>query len=206
MYTFLKSADRYEHRDNPMWWAVSSDRIESLAVSDSYDQFGQKISPSDAGDYLDLISDAAVSLANEIDANYGDVEYEDEAARPIRFKLHSVVSAFDDHDIFSQIVEKLEEGRDYRLEETQFEGFNFWDGSNFKTIVVSSFDDNNTHEIEEDESIIARLNAALENGELVSEGFGTKTFRYQDAEIKYSQFQAAWEYAEITLDNERNND
>ena len=199
-YIFLKSADRHEHRNNPRWWAISEDRIETLDVSDSYDQFGQRISSSDAGDYLEILSQAAADVANQ--AYNEDVEPGDEGFK-VAFEVGENVNAYDQCAVFDAIIESdLQDGVDYNLKCTQFDGFNYWDGSNWKTIVTNAPDGNETHEIEDDKGIIARLNEALENEEFVKEGFGTKTFRYKDAEITYSQFSSAWEYAEITLDND----
>jgi hypothetical protein len=199
-YVFLKVSDRHEHRQNPTWFAVSEGRIETISVSNSYDQYGQNISASDAGDYLELASQKAVDLANEIDQNYGDVEYEND--RPVRFTLLDCVTAYDDHDIFQKVIESLEEGVDYKLEETMFAGFNYHDGNNWQTISVDSIDDNHSHEIEDDEEMIARLNAALENAEFETAGVGTETHRHEDAVVTYSQFQCAWEYATITFDEQ----
>lgn len=197
-YIFLKSADRSEHRDNPRWWAISKDRIETLNVSGSYDQFGQSISSRDAGDYLEIISQAAADVANET-WNEPDAEGSDFVTR---FKVGDNVSAYEYELEFDEIITQCEEGVDYKLERTKFSGFNYWNGSNWKTIVTSAPDGNETHEIESDEEIVARLNEAMENEEFIKEGFGTKTYRYKDAEITYSQFSSAWEYCEITLNNE----
>lgn len=200
-YVFLKSADRHEHRQNPVWYAVSKDRIEMLNVSDAYDQYGQQISSSDAGDYIEILTQEAAQVANEV-WNDPFANEDDPNSFLEKFTIGDYISAYDYRLEFDEVITQCKENVDYEIHKTQFEGFTYWDGHNWKSIVVSSIDDNNTHEIEDDEEIIFRLNTALENGEFVKDGFGTKTYRYKDAEITYSQFSSAWEYAEITLNNE----
>jgi len=187
-YVFLKSADSHEHRQNPVWWAVSADRIETMPVSSSYDRYGQKISASDAGDYLELLNQDAVDAANN--------------AASVEFEAGDYVSAYEHAAAFNAVVNSCVRGIDYSLEETTFEGFTYWDGHNWQTVVVSSFDDNNTHEIEDDPETVARLNAALENAEFFAEGCGQKFCRFKDAEVTYSNLADRFEYAEITLDHE----
>jgi hypothetical protein len=197
-YLFLKTSDHNEQLQNPTWFAVSEDRIEVMSVSVSYDDYGQKISASDAGDYLEILSQKAAEIAN-IEWNDQDAEGDDFVKK---FKVGDTISAYERTLEFDAILSLCEEGVDYKLEETQFSGFNYHDGHKWQTISVDSIDDNNSHEIEEDEEIIARLNAALENAEFESEGFGIETRRHEDAVVTYSQFQSAWEYATITFDEQ----
>lgn len=179
---FLKTAYEFDGH----YLAIHADKIETLNVSDSYDNFGQKISASDAGDYLEINKDLAVEVDGELR----------------QFSAGENVCAYDDRYAYDDLIRTFEDGEEITIFRTEFSGFNFWDGHNWKTVVVSSIDDQVTHEIEDDEEIIARLNEALENEEFESEGFGTKNYRYKDAKITYSQFSGAWEYADITLDND----
>lgn len=194
-HQFLKSA--YEFDGN--YEAISEGRIKTLNVSDTYDQYGQKISASDAGDHLELLTETAVKWANDT-WNEHDAEGEDYV---VKFQIGDIVSAYEHGMEYNKVVTQCEEEIDYNVFKSTCQGFNYWDGNNWRTIVTSSEDDSGvTHEIEDDEEIIARLEAAIENMEFEKEGFGTRTYRYADAIVVESQFSSAWEKYSITLDNE----
>lgn len=194
-HQFLKSAYEFDGT----YEAISENRIETLNVSDTYDQYGQKISASDAGDHLELLTETAVELAND---TWNEVDAEDEDY-VVKFTIGDIVSAYENSDVYREITNNCEEEVDYNVFKSTCQGFNYWDGNNWRTIVTSSEDDGGvTHEIEDDEEIIARLEAAIENMEFEKEGFGTRTYRYADAIVVESQFSDAWEEYSITLDNE----
>lgn len=194
-YKFLKSAYEFDGE----YLAISEGRIETLNVSDTYDQFGQKVSSADAGDHLQLLSETAAKCANDT-WNEPDAEGSEYV---VKFKIGDVVSAYEHGMEYEEVITQCEEGADYNVVKSTCQGFNYWNGNNWRTIVTSSEDGGGvTHDIEDDEEIIARLEAAIENKEFEKEGFGTRTYRYADAIIVESQFSSAWEKYSITLDNE----
>lgn len=188
---FLKLAN--DHNNEKKYFAIDETKIEELNVSDSYDQYGQRISTSDAGDYLEI--NETVTIETESD-------WIDEPNEIETFEAGTNVTAFDQHEAFAALIEKYEDGKEVTLHETKFSGFNYWDGHNWRTVSVSSVDDSHEYEIETDETIVARLNEALENKEEYSTGPGTVTYRYKDIEIVESNWQGHWEEYTITLDND----
>lgn len=172
-YTFLKPANDFEG----VYYAIPSERIETINVSDTYDQYGQSVSAEDAGDYIEILSqECADSVNEEFDESY---------------EVGTHISAFSEGNEFYHIESLFVEDVDYRVYRETIEGFNYWDGSNWKTIVVSG--DYPTHEIEEDEEIVKRLNDALENKQYVSDGFGIETYESDECVIELRQFSSAWE-------------
>ena len=194
---FLKLAN--DHNNEGKYFAMSQSQIETLNVSDSYDQYGQKVSASDAGDYLELTDRTAAQFANDC---YNEQEDNEDDDRENPYSAGMNINAFDNSGLFEAVCDEPALG--VVTHRTQFQGFNFWDGSNWKTVSVETIEDNNEYEIETDETIIARLKEAIENKEQFSEGFGLTTYRYKDVEIVESQFASAWEQYEITLDNDFN--
>lgn len=197
-YLFLKTSDSHEHRANPVWYAIDESKIETLAVSSSYDQYGQRISSSDAGDYLSLDDSGAVQFANDV---YNEQEGNNDDERENLFKVGQNILAFDNSQLFDALADETALGiTTYR---TEFSGFNYWDGHNWKTVSLDGWDtDSSTHTIETDETIIARLNEAIENKEWDRDEPGMEIYRFKDAEITDSAWQGTWEEYSITLDND----
>lgn len=181
---FLKL--QHDHDNEGKYFAIDESKIETLNVSDSYDQFGQKISASDAGDYLEINQDIEFVP-----------DYQDES---LKFEAGTNISAYEQGEDFDTIVNSFPGY--ITLHRTTFQGFNYWNGNNHRTVSVDSIDDSHSHEIETDETIIARLNEALENKEEHSAGPGTVTYRHKDVEIVKSNWQGHWEEYTITLDND----
>lgn len=182
---FLKLA--YDEHREGKYFAIEESKIETLNVSDSYDRHGQKISAGDAGDYLEILQDC---------------EFENEEGEIETFEKGTNLSAYDNRTGFDTLVEKYEDGKEIRIHRTEFQGFNYHDGHNWRTVSVSTIDDDNEYEIEGDEEIIARLNEALENKEFHHETPGIKVYRHKDVEIKDSCWQGTWEDYTLTIDND----
>jgi len=199
---FLKLAND-ENREKKHF-AIEESKMETLNVCESYDQYGQKIGPDDAGDYLEILTQEAADKANEIKNNFDDYDTtapDDEAPKP-RFSIGDNVLAYNDRDIFLALVEEFEDEKEIRIHRTKFQGFVYHDGHNWRTVSVSTIDDDNEYELEGNEEIIARLNEALENKEEHSTGPGKVTYRYKDAEIVKSSWPGNWEQYTITLNND----
>ncbi len=192
---FLKL--QHDHDNEGKYFAIDESKIETLNVSDSYDQFGQRIGPDDAGDYLELTSIEAAVLANDC---HNDIEGNDDDDRENPYTAGMNIVAYENAELFDAVCDNPRLG--VVTHRTTFEGFNYWNGSNFRTLSLSSIDDSHSHEIETDEAIIARLNESLENMEEVSEGRGLTTYRYKDVEVIESHYAGAWEEYTITLDND----
>ena len=184
-----------------------------MNVSDSYDSYGQQISAYDAGDYIVLKSQKAADIANAIDSGWDDddetiEEWLAENELPKTFEVGDAVSAFENQFEFNYIEKHCEEGKDYEMECETFEGFDYWDGHNFQTIVLKSETAPVEWEIEDDEEIIADLNAAIENMQWDKEVSGRDYYRCGSAQIAKSRWQGDWEKYSVNLkfyDDEESN-
>jgi len=181
--------------DKPLIYsAISEDRIETLNVSDCYADYGQRISNSDAGDSLELLSERAVLIAN------GESDEDDVNGH----KIGDSIYAYDDSATFDLILEDklLKEGEDYSLNCDTCEGFTFWDGHNWQTITTSANNGEPSHSIVDDEELIKELNAAIENKEFEKEGFGRKIYTHDGWVVIDSYCQGEWAAYDIISSSE----
>lgn len=176
------------------YFAIDSAKIETLNVSDTYDQYGQNVSASDAGDSIELLSNSAVSIANgesENDQNNG-------------YEIGNIISAYDNGATFDLILDDklLKEGVDYNSYKETVKGFTYWDGHNWKTVTTQVENGEPTHEIVTDETLIAELNKAIEEKELEGEGFGRKIYKGNGFVIVDSFWEGTWSEYEIVPEDE----
>ena len=165
-YKFIQ--EKYpETNEVKPWLAISEDVIGTLNDSDTYGNYGQKVSAYDAGDSIELRSQKAVDTANN---TAKELELDQE------FEIGSIVSAFDNIELYDNIIDDIEEDEDYLLYCSTSEGFNYWDGSNWKTVTVSSEVGEPSHDMLSDDDLEDELNDAIENSEFVKEGFGQKVY------------------------------
>lgn len=169
-----------------VYLAIDADKIETLNVSSTYDKYGQPVSNSDAGDSLDLLTNVAIDIANDA---IGSANY---------FEQGNVVSAFETPTAFDDILELLQkhnliEGVDFTMYKETVKGFNYWDGSNYKTITTQVENGEATHTILDDERLIAELNEAIENSKFIKEGFGTKIYEANGWTVENNYCQGVWD-------------
>jgi len=189
-YLFLKNIHNFEGIYN----AISEDKIETLNLFETYDQYGQQTGSDNAGDYFIIQTEDGAEYANN-----AKIEL-DKDAEP-DFSIGNTISAFDDSKLFQKLVDEIgEEDEDIFMSRETVKGFNYWDGHNNRTVCVSGEGAN--YEIEDDETIVERLNEAIENKEFENEGNGLRIYLHKDARIVVSQFSGSWEDCAITLNND----
>lgn len=78
-------------------------------------------------------------------------------------------------------------------------GFNYWDGHNWKTVVLErEHTDDISHEILENRELVEELNNAIENKEFLKSEFGKEIFQFEGLKIVINNCQGSWASYEIT--------
>lgn len=183
------------------YYAISGNRIETLNLFSTYDQHGQIVGHTNAGDYHLANSEGGYALTDCIKAisekfgidynnikmvNEGDDEFNIEAGDGEEYGFdEAAVNAF------------IKEWREKNESLTEVKGFTYWDGHNFKTITTGVDDGEPTHNILDDEELTRDLNAAIENKSFEKAGFGCEVFSHDKWVIIDSNWQGTWEAFEI---------
>lgn len=178
---------------NETIFAIDADKITELNLSDTYDGFGQKNGAADVGDYICLTADNAEKL-NKWCTHHTD-ELEDEEGTIYAWVEGEIIESGDFRfDMFNEVVS------DDSKEKQTCQGFTFWNGHNWKTITTELEHGEPTHIVIKDAELIEKLNTAIENREFEKEGFGTKTYRFEDVEMVNNFCQGSFSAYEITID------
>lgn len=170
--------------------AVNDAAIETEALSNCYGAYGQRIGSYYAGDYLYIVTQEAADAANRA---YNEYEENDEFVE--NYKVNDLVAAYEDSVVYDEICNH--EGVECHAFEC--EAITFWDGSNFKSIIISSDnpDFDGDWEFVSDE-LAEELDAAIENMEQDGEATGYCYFKSGDWRITESFWQGSWERYTIT--------
>jgi len=193
-YQFI-TANNEDNRIGLVYLAISQE-IETLAMSDTYCNYGQQIGADDAGDSVELLTDAAVKVAN--DAYNEEYSHEDDYDEYInKYQIGDNVSAYDFWSVYQSIINSDLKYPDVEFHKSKLKGFNYWDGSNWATVSVDADFGETSHTLVEDEELIENLNKAIEEMEFVKEGSGTKTYKTDEYVIFTSQFSDHFESYEI---------
>jgi hypothetical protein len=168
----------------------------------AYGKYGQQVGHDNAGDCLEILTQDAAQIANDV---YNDQEGNEADEYEHKYNVGSIVSAYDNSTVFDSLLGN--EGVGAFI--TTAEGFTYWDGHNHRTIILSS--DNPDFEGEwsvvEDDELIAELNAVINEMEFVGESTGVKSYKSPSGKwgIDDSCWQGTWAKYEITLmeDKER---
>ena len=199
-YTFRTKS--YEESGESTYYAISPDRIKTLQVAATYNAYGQQIGSYDAGDYA-------------LDNSGCDAKADCETAIFEKFNLKvsvdtdvKTVETVGDDDADEWVSESEIENAETLISEmnafiskwcaenenmTTCKGFDYWDGSNWKTITVEfEFHGEPSHKVVEDEDLIAELNNAIQNKEFLKDGFGYKEYAHEGWVVTASQFQGSW--------------
>lgn len=203
MSTFKFLTENYNEGPTT-YYAISEDRIEPINYSDTYDGYGQKVSSSDAGDYLYLDTDKAVEVANRCANKYE--EYEEVSAD---YSIGAYISAYDERALYDDILDAYNvyelTDSDIQINKSTVEGFNFWNGHNWRTITTGVGGYGPTHIVVSDETLIKELQEAVDNMKFTKHLPGLKIYSYGKYRIVESCFQASWAFYEIFLANEAEN-
>jgi len=190
-----------------VYFAIDAEKISEIPESDTYDRFGQSVSAGDAGNYLELKTQKAVEVAN-IAYHDSHAEWDDTEVLQ-HFSIGDEILAYEDSNSYDSVVKSgtLEEGVDYDVTSTWVKGFNYWDGHNWKTVVVErehTGRDNTSHQILDDQELMAELNEAIENKKFVKSEFGKEKYQSDRWEIVVNNFQGSWASYEIREIEEEN--
>lgn len=194
--------------DNCVIYAVPAYKIETIAISDTYDKYGQKISSYETGDSLELLTKKAVKVANDAynDYHYCDSNEYNEYIE--KWAVGDIIYAYDYAcEGYDAVIESkdLQEDIDYCLYREACKGFNYFNGHNWQTITISSNSFEPSHILIENKELIKKLIEAIENKEVASlNNRGVDIYKYKDEEgseyiIKVSHFQTSWASYEIQL-------
>lgn len=161
------------------YFAIYSDRIENLNISDTYDRWGQSISSYDAGDYVEITDVEKFKLLHR------------DLYDSLTLTKDDVL--FDgDSDVFHEL-EQIEEGEYFIFHRSVCKGFNYWNGNNWRTVLVECDGVEPEWEILQDKSIIKRLRTALTKKKELHKGFGTVEYQHGKVFIVESFYQNRWE-------------
>ena len=178
--------------------AVSPEIFKTMKMSDAYDDYGQHISPGDAGDSIELLSEKAVKVANEAYNDFHNYEGEEEVQK---WSVDDVINAYDyDSEGFDAVAhnKELKEGKDYIYSAMTVKGYTYWDGHNWKTITIEQDIYEPTHEVITDKELVDELHEAIKNKEFFKDGFGQTIYKSGKWNLISSQFQGSFEDFAIT--------
>lgn len=177
-YTFI------EHPECGLF-AIDADKLQPMNLADAYDKYGQLWGHCDAGDYIEILSEKCADFMAQVGLE--------------GWTIGDNFSAYDEAGIFDEILdsEELVEGSDYSLTQTQVTGFTYWDGHNWRSIVLDCADYPSQWEIVSNTG----LDLVIEQMEKVNEtAYGTD-YRFGLSKISTSNFQGQGWYAyKIELD------
>lgn len=200
-YIFLKDPNE---EGQTTYYAINPEKIETLYVSDTYDRYGQSVSPENAGNYLTLNTQKAVSLANQAyyEKEVEDRNLDESDPMPERFQLGDDISAHDFTAVYEalQLDNLLKNGEDYALIKETCKGFNYWDGSNWQTVTVQVEIGEPTYTIEDDPDTITELVQAIEGKSFERAEFGKKIYSGNGYQITESFCQGYWEIYSLILE------
>jgi len=159
-----------------------NDIFEKTKVSDTYAQFGQKVSSYDAGDYL------------SIDKSFDIVINEDEK----HLEAGEIISAYNDSELYNAIwnLTKGENSGYVTFEYEYCSAFTFWDGHNFKTITSAVENGDATHEICEGEGF-NKMISEYETAEKIGDIPGGEVWQSENFIYHKSFWQGHFEIAEV---------
>ena len=171
-----------KNEDGETYQALPKNSFEEINVHNTYDN-GQSVSHEDAGDCLSINTNKAVKIANK-------VRKEEYPNKPV-FKIGDIVHAFDFPYVFEEIVygNNLNVDVDFTTEYQQCTAYNYWDGNNWKSIIVA-YDNLNWEcsELLEDKELIEELCQAINDMVYKDDSHGIKYFEHE----KWSITQSIW--------------
>lgn len=160
---------------------IADVKFEYMPISDTY-RFGQQISHSDAGDYLEF-------------NKYTILDKDDEVTS---FLQGEVVLAYNDPQLFNKIIENISKDS-YNLHQETVLAYNYWDGSNWKTLTLSGdspflefFHERSGFDIIED----------YKDAQFLTESFGTQVLCSDQYVFTKHSFQGTWYIAMVQTTEE----
>lgn len=189
MSSYIFLTENYSEGSSTTYYAIPEDKIETMALSDTYSNYGQQVSAHDAGDSFTIDTEEAATKINN---------YLEEEEREEKFKQGDYISAYEHCSIYSDILNNVEfEKEEIEHIKQSCDGFNYWDGHNWRTVTTSLEHGESSYAILEDEELIKELNEAIENKEFEKEGFGKKVYTAEGWVITDNYCQGTWASFEV---------
>jgi len=190
------------------YYSINEETIEDeLLIHDTYDSYGQKISSCDAEDYSvmnnqcdlynECINEIKERFLNNLDAD--DIDINDD----LSFSWSGWDLEGNNINLSDELKNDIEDFiKDFEEKNNNYsscKGFNFWNGSNWQTVVLErEYDDFKNYEIVDDSELIEELNQAIEESEFYQNGSGYREYRSKKYSIIDSQWADRFEEFEIT--------
>lgn len=184
MYTFIQKIENENGRTNPI--LAISNKIERLKVSETYNFYGQTVGTNLTGDSLEFLSQKAVEIAQKIS---------DEQEADYKFAVGEIINGYDNSDVFNDIYEAVKidcnVNEDFAEYYETCNGFNYWNGHNWQTVIVWSENGEPDYKVIEEDS--EKMNEAIENCEFIEETLGKEYYETEDFWIVRSAWQGDFE-------------
>ena len=158
--------------------AVCEEDIKPIPLADCRNYFGEVVGSSQAGDYLTLLTTAAVDAANE-------------TLKTLKFQKGDNVLAYEDEELFDKVIDYFIEGVDFKLEQVCVQAIEYYDGHNYRTVVLSDdYGCRQEYTILNDSILERELNQAIESSEYSGELYqGVKVSETE----KYIIYDSCWQ-------------
>lgn len=186
-YTFIKK--RFNDAYTPTPVLAISNEIETLNLADTYDDFGQQVGHSDAGDYSihnSDYSDAYHDMIKAVRESFSineDVEFDIDV---------NDLTATEEIGVNAEELKSFcEKWREDNETFNTVKGFDHWDGHNWKTIVTEiEFGEASHDVVAENED---GMNTAIEDCEFIEDSHGKKYYDSEDFWVVKSAWQGDFE-------------
>lgn len=206
MYTFIQKIDNEDYRPNPI--LAISNEIETLNIADTYDQFGQTVGHENAGDYHfdNSYSSACDDCAEAIIDHFKEVNsvtFDDYDVSTLYLKNGGEINScdydnFSDDEEYNKTLQLIIDINDFienwRKENETFtkcEGFDYWNGHNWRTVVTAIDFGEAEYEIITENA--DKMNKAIENCKFIEETLGKEYYETEDFWIIRSAWQGDFE-------------
>ena len=179
---FIKEINSENNED--VIFAVSEDSFEKMNYTETYGNYGQQVDDYDAGSYslhnsaCDAVQDCIEAIKNKF------IQFKDSEIEISGDELRIDGEYFDWFSGNSEIESFVNDWEEGNVNHEQVKAYNYWNGNNWASIIIEAeyTDDAITHEVIEDENLIEKLEAAIENKEEFKTGFG---LTYYNSECGY---------------------
>lgn len=165
--TFLKE---FEADGPTIFYAVESDRIQLMKLSDTLNEMGSPVGPIDAYERIELLSDKAVKYFSE------NVEEDSELVFEIGAVISTMENGADIPQLLKALPKSLKPDIDFKVYIREVRGFNYFDGIENKSMIILDQFEDGTHTEVTDENILTMLNNAISK----------KVFSHGSADRSYS--------------------
>lgn len=169
------------------YYLVDTNEIKTMLMSDTYGSFGESVDSAEAGDTIELLSEKAVQIAEKVHSMHDDEEH--------GFEVNDHVIAYE-YNHYNELLAALEsvakEGEDYNLYQEEVKGFNYWDGSNFASIIVDADCYEAPYELVQDQELVSAINQAVQEKKFQKKITAGEQYRGGEYIIMTSHWAGVW--------------